>query len=70
MVNRDDEDGVIFVVDAVDDAVVAAPGRVVLCEVEIQFPSYPLGILGKAAVDEFHGCGRDLLRQAAEVALG
>ncbi len=50
-------------VDAIDDAVVAAPGAVQPLEFEAQRVADSVRLLGKRAVDELNRGGGDLFRE-------
>jgi len=62
-----DGDQVELVVDAVDHAVVAAPGAVQPGQAELERLADPVRIGGQGAVQELHRCGRDLLGQPGQL---
>ena len=61
-----DGDQMALVVDAVDHAVVAAPGAVQPGEAELERLADPVGIGGQGAVQEFRRCRRGLLGQPGQ----
>ena len=53
VVDSDNDDGVVGVVDAEQDAIIAAAGAVKVCEVVAQRLAKPVGVLGERPGDEF-----------------
>ncbi len=70
MVDSDDDDGVVGVVDAEQDAVVAASGAVEAGEVVAQRFAEPVRVLGEGSGDEFDDGVDDPGWEALEVAAG
>jgi len=63
VLDGEDDHSAMLGVDAIDDAVVAAPGAVQPLEFEAQRVADSVRLLGKRAVDELNRGGGDLFRE-------
>lgn len=70
MIDECDGDAMFCLVDAVEDAEVAAARAVQTGQFEVQCATHPLGVVCQASIDELDDGGGDLLGQPREVALG